>query len=608
MGKNGILKNKAGEQIFPATTADQVSWNDRMNLKQAISEKLGAPYAASTVSSMTDRTRIYVYTGDESGYTKGNWYYWNGSSWVSGGVYNSVAVETDKTLTVAGKAADGEVVGQEIGSLKESLDTLQDRDIVLYSDLANLVIKEKSYLKWYDATTFLPVYTTTQQDGYYCLEFDIPDNELSIYIPELKTNDTKQLYVAYTESQKAFNITTDVSKNGLVINTKGLIDGGYKRLSICLNNGNYLKYNDSESPSNFLKNIRKNSEDIEELRKNSLLNLEFVKPPIFYSVAGLKNLMYYFQNIMYKKIDSYTFTHNLIGWFNGNGLIFDGITNETNDAIDYAIKDCDSASSKICEINIPFKACQENSKNGTNIGGIMMLGDSTVYHGYIMAELANRFEKDNIQFAEIGNVTKTVADSDGNVRNVKIEGRAGWSTYDYLHTKSYNNMSVNSFLNNNTFDFSYYCKNNNVSKGDLKYLLIQMGINDSFRPMNGTSTVDNLKTIIASVHAFDSGIKIGIGLVIPPYLGKNYSIACINDHIFRLNQNKEIANKINDDNTYIVPINCVLDVKNGFKTEERTIGGRITDKKDIYPVDVTHPSDNGYYQISDEWYAFIKCN
>lgn len=38
MGKNGILKNKAGEQIFPATTADQVAWNDRMNLKQAITQ------------------------------------------------------------------------------------------------------------------------------------------------------------------------------------------------------------------------------------------------------------------------------------------------------------------------------------------------------------------------------------------------------------------------------------------------------------------------------------------------------------------------------------------------------------------------------------------
>lgn len=140
MGKNGILKNKAGEQIFPATTADQVAWNDRMNLKQAISEKLGAPYAASTVSSMTDRTRIYVYTGDESGYTKGNWYYWNGSSWVSGGVYNSMAVETDKTLTVAGKAADGEVVGQEIGQLKESISDLQGSGSGLNNAAKNILL------------------------------------------------------------------------------------------------------------------------------------------------------------------------------------------------------------------------------------------------------------------------------------------------------------------------------------------------------------------------------------------------------------------------------------------------------------------------------------
>lgn len=146
MGKNGILKNKAGEQIFPATTADQVSWNDRMNLKQAISEKLGAPYAASTVSSMTDRTRIYVYTGDESGYTKGNWYYWNGSSWVSGGVYNSVAVETDKTLTVAGKAADGEVVGQEIGSLKESLGNVNEEISGLKGVGSGLTTEQKRYI------------------------------------------------------------------------------------------------------------------------------------------------------------------------------------------------------------------------------------------------------------------------------------------------------------------------------------------------------------------------------------------------------------------------------------------------------------------------------
>lgn len=39
MGKNGILKNKAGEQIFPATTADQVAWDKNTNLKQQMAKQ-----------------------------------------------------------------------------------------------------------------------------------------------------------------------------------------------------------------------------------------------------------------------------------------------------------------------------------------------------------------------------------------------------------------------------------------------------------------------------------------------------------------------------------------------------------------------------------------
>ena len=88
----------------------------------AIMGQIGAPYIATTVAGMTDKTRVYVYQGSESGYTSGNWYYWNGSAWTSGGIYNSAAVDTDKTLTQSDKPADSAVVGQRIGSLKESLD------------------------------------------------------------------------------------------------------------------------------------------------------------------------------------------------------------------------------------------------------------------------------------------------------------------------------------------------------------------------------------------------------------------------------------------------------------------------------------------------------
>ena len=65
---------------------------------------------------MTDHNKIYVYTGSETGYTAGNWYYWNGSAWASGGVYNSVAVQTDTTLTVSGKAADAKATGDAIAA------------------------------------------------------------------------------------------------------------------------------------------------------------------------------------------------------------------------------------------------------------------------------------------------------------------------------------------------------------------------------------------------------------------------------------------------------------------------------------------------------------
>lgn len=110
--------------LLPNPTEDMYCLVGKDDLKKvpwsAIMGQIGAPYIATTVAGMTDKTRVYVYQGSESGYTSGNWYYWNGSAWTSGGTYNSTAVDTDKTLTQSDKPADSAVVGKEIGSLKES--------------------------------------------------------------------------------------------------------------------------------------------------------------------------------------------------------------------------------------------------------------------------------------------------------------------------------------------------------------------------------------------------------------------------------------------------------------------------------------------------------
>lgn len=60
-----------------------------------ISEFYGAPLTAYNSSDMVQNNRIYVYCGDEEGFVKGNWYYYDTDSelWISGGVYNSTVTD-----------------------------------------------------------------------------------------------------------------------------------------------------------------------------------------------------------------------------------------------------------------------------------------------------------------------------------------------------------------------------------------------------------------------------------------------------------------------------------------------------------------------------------
>lgn len=85
-------------------------------------EAVGSPLTAATVAEMTDETKVYVYTGSETGYTSGNWYYYDGSAWTSGGVYNSAAVDVDTTLSISGKPADAKATGDKITDLTTALD------------------------------------------------------------------------------------------------------------------------------------------------------------------------------------------------------------------------------------------------------------------------------------------------------------------------------------------------------------------------------------------------------------------------------------------------------------------------------------------------------
>jgi len=80
----------------------------------------GSPTPVATVAEMTDESAVYLYTGSETGYTAGNWYYWSGSAWTSGGTYGGAV--TDTTLSISGAAADAKAVGDALAGKADDTD------------------------------------------------------------------------------------------------------------------------------------------------------------------------------------------------------------------------------------------------------------------------------------------------------------------------------------------------------------------------------------------------------------------------------------------------------------------------------------------------------
>ena len=128
-----------------------------LDSKKANKDDYGSPLQANTVAEMIDKKKVYVYVGTESGYIAGNWYTWNGSAWVSGGVYNSAAIQTDKTLTQTDKAADAGIVGEQIDLLKKDLENfgLKDNSVTTEKIAEKAVTKDKIALDVFNEAKIL---------------------------------------------------------------------------------------------------------------------------------------------------------------------------------------------------------------------------------------------------------------------------------------------------------------------------------------------------------------------------------------------------------------------------------------------------------------------
>lgn len=115
--------------------ADAKATGDRL---AGIAAAVGSPLVITDPDDFDNasHTKVYVYVGTTTAlYTNGDWYYWDGDGWESGGVYNSVAVDTDETLSVQGQAADAAAVGEVATEVTNIKNVLKTNQYVLLPDM-----------------------------------------------------------------------------------------------------------------------------------------------------------------------------------------------------------------------------------------------------------------------------------------------------------------------------------------------------------------------------------------------------------------------------------------------------------------------------------------
>ena len=150
------------QNVIDTIASNQQTLDTTINIIKNI---YGAPAKASSVNEMTDTNRVYVYTGTtDSNFINSHWYYYNGSTWTDGGIYNSAAVQTDQTLTLEGVPADAKATGE--------LKTVVDNKLAEFDDTIKALcptLKQTNSFIVYDGMfdaplTGLTIYGKSYQD------------------------------------------------------------------------------------------------------------------------------------------------------------------------------------------------------------------------------------------------------------------------------------------------------------------------------------------------------------------------------------------------------------------------------------------------------------
>lgn len=203
--------------------------------------------------------------------------------------------------------------------------------------------------------------------------------------------------------------------------------------------------------------------------------------------------------------------------------------------------------------------------------------------------------------------------------NAKNEGRSGWRIYDYS-----NNVAGNPLWNPtlNKVDYAYYLTESGMSMASNDWAMFFLGTNDMFNIATDANlstlvpvAITQLNTLITAAKAGVSGIRVGIGMVIPSCFsqdsfGDDYATA---QNVARFTRNiqtfqQALIDTYDDriaENIYLVPLYSAIDRDYGFPSSLVNANSRNTEQVKTY-TNAIHPNKSGYDQMGDTIFEILK--
>lgn len=547
--------------------------NDITSLKSQVSSLAsGSPKAVTLVSQMTDTAKNYVYIGSESGYTSGDWYYYNGSAWASGGKYLS-DIDYDAINTTT------------INALPFHQDALLCKTTTNQA-MATLLKKSLLDIRLYGANKndkYYVSYLSRSNDGNNIIVFSICNsqnvvvceiNEWYHYFP--KSNVENMILKEKNNSGITGTLKIDWSVfiAGTSVSPATSTLGGYAETGISI-----LNYTDNKDFINIL------------------------LPSTIYSIINKEFNIYFNNIILCNNLDDYQID-----------VVCDvGVQQNERFTCTPTATGTHSLTINVYKDYVKLVATATTTLNFLNSTGssknkkALLIGDSWTANVFYVAYLRDRFVNgDGDDITLLGTMTNWGSDE------IRYEGRAGWNTTNYVSSQSYNG-NTNAFYNPSTgkFDFSYYLSNNGISTPDI--VTIFLGINDAGNGIALPTTISNINEMITSIHAVSSDIKIGIVLPPPPCQSQDgfgkvngAANAMFSQKYNAFNVSKVILENFTSvTNVFIIPVMSAVDMLNNVNTESVQVNA-YNSKTITRIIDNVHCNEYGYEQVADAFYGAIK--